>query len=264
MEEEYKKARDKEKMREEEERLKLKEAREHEQRLQAYYDQLHEKQQQNTSQQSPNEDNFSFRTMRKRIKDINVKPTLPSIGLDEKLKKFNTRVKGFLSTNPPSFSLPIQKFRDKRNSTKPGRNLPIKLNVVDDFMKDLELQRMGEDATLDSALDSRDRLSPLSPLPPAEYDISSTTNLSPTDTHKKHNARARRRLAELRLENKSTSELQILVRALNVCEERDGLGERADLIMVYSKICKAITMLLPQHIKHALKCAQKWKRQKRC
>ena len=211
MEEEHKKAKDREKLREAEERMKAKAAREEqEQRMQPYYDQ--EKPPQQSSPQNSSDDNFAyFRQMRKKIKDINVKPALPSIGLDEKLKKLNTRVKGFLNTNPPSFSLPIQKFRDKRNSKHVGKNMPIKLNIVDDFMKDLEMQRMAEE----SSLDSRDGLSPL--MQRTGYDIHSSANSSPTEVQQKQIRRSRKRLAELRLANKSTSELQLLVRGLNVC-----------------------------------------------
>lgn len=216
MEEENKKAKDKEKLRAAEERLKAKAIRERQEQqelkereqMKAFYE--HEKQH-HQSTSSPGDDNFAyFRSMKKKIKDINVKPNLPnlpSIGLDEKLKKFNTRVKGFLSTTTPTgFSLPIKKFGDKnKNSTKHGpRNLPIKLNVVDDFMKDLELQRMAEE----SSIDSRDGLSPI-------IEMHSNASSSPTDARKK--ARARKRMSELKLANKSTSELQLLIRSLNVC-----------------------------------------------
>lgn len=214
MEEENKKVRDKEKLREAEERLRAKGIRERQeqqrqerQRLQAFY----ENEKHSQASNSPGEDNFAyFRSMKKKIKDINVKPNLPSIGLDEKLKKFNTRVKGFLSTtNPTNFSLPIQKFRDKdkTKSSKHGdRDLPIKLNVVDDFMKDLELQRMADE--------SRDGLSPI--IPHSGFDMHSNASSSPSsDVQKK--ARARKRISVLKLANRDTSELQILMRSLNVC-----------------------------------------------
>eukprot|EP00026_Physarum_polycephalum_P000911 Phypoly_transcript_00912.p1 GENE.Phypoly_transcript_00912~~Phypoly_transcript_00912.p1 ORF type:complete len:687 (+),score=153.17 Phypoly_transcript_00912:96-2063(+) len=231
MEEEHKKAKDREKLREAEERMKAKAFREQQaQRLQPYHEQGHDKQQ-SSSPQNPTDDNFAyFRQMRKKIKDINVKPTLPSIGLDEKLKKLNTRVKGFLTTtNPPSFSLPIQKFRDKRNSKQMGKNMPIKLNVVDDYLQDLELQRMGDE----SSMDSRDGLSPI--MPRAGYDIHSSANSSPSDAQQKQIKRSRKRLTELRLANKSTSELQFLVRALN-----QDLQANTDAIVAAQKTCAKI------------------------
>jgi hypothetical protein len=207
MEEEHKKAKDREKLREAEERMKAKAVREQQEQQLQYYDNIHEKQQ-SSSPHNSSDDNFAyFRSMKKKIKDINVKPTLPSIGLDEKLKKLNTRVKGFLNTNQPSFSLPIQKFRDKRNSKQLGKNLPIKLNVVDDYLQDLEMQRMAEE----SSLDSRDGISPIIPRA-GEYDIHSSANSSPSEVQQKQIKRSRKRLA-----NKSTSELHLLVRALNVC-----------------------------------------------
>lgn len=204
MEEEHKKAKDREKLREVEERMKAKVIRE------AHPEQDYDEKQANpTSPQNPSDFAY-FRSMRKKIKDINVKPTLPSIGLDEKLKKLNTRVKGFLSTNQPSFSLPIQKFRDKRNSKHVGRNMPIKLNIVDDFMKDLEMQRMAEEENAHG----------LSPITRSDYDIHSSANSSPSELQQKQIRRNRkRRIAELRVANKGTSELQLLVRALNVCDE---------------------------------------------
>lgn len=229
MEEEGKKARDREKLREAEERLRAKAIREKQEQqelkereqLKAFYD--HEKQH-SQSNHSPSDLTY-FRSMKKKIKDINVKPTLPnlpnlpnlpSIGLDEKLKKFNTRVKGFLSTtNPTGFSLPIK----KNKANKPGG---IKMNIVDDFMKDLELQRMADE----SSIDSRDGLSPI-------IEMHSNASSSPTDVRKR--ARARKRMSEIRLANKNTSELQLLIRSLN-----QDLQSNNDSIAAAQQTCAKI------------------------
>lgn len=205
MEEEHRKvAREKERVKEADDRMKEKERiRElQEQQLHAYYEQM-EKQQSPQPQQQPHaDDNLTyFRSMKKKIKDINV----PSIGLDEKLKRLNTRVKGFLATNPPSFSLPIQKFKDRdKKAPKPRREgMPIKMNVVDEFMKDLELQR--------SMRDTNSMEIPLSPSDvQTSYEVDSNAS-SPAEAQKKHAGRARRRTMRI------NSDLRVLTEALEVC-----------------------------------------------